>query len=168
MYLFWLTVFLALVVFIGGLPATIRRVKAQREALRPIQPITRSDHLPCMLNTIGAALTEFFMLGLMALAVFVASNAAFGTVWQAPDLTTGFRHLSIGTIALLVTIAATISLILSGGAFARAALVFGGVFSVVAWMVLSTTGDQGPAIVLFALLAVGAPTLLIAILRRLL
>lgn len=168
MYYFWLTVFLALVVFFGRLPATIRRVRAQREALRPIQPIVRSDHLPCMLNTIGAVLTEFFMLGLSALAVFIAANAALGTLWQASDLTTGIRHLSLGALALFLTVAAIISLILTGGAFARAALVFGSVFSIVAWMVLSTTGDEGPAIVLFALLAVGAPTLLIALLRRLL
>lgn len=168
MYYFWLTVFLALVVFIGRLPGAIRRFRAQRETLRPVQPIARSDHLPCMLNTIGAALTEFFMLGLTTLAVFILSNAAFGTLGQAPDLTTGIRHISLGAIILIVAVALMIGLLLAGGALARVGLTFGCVFTVVAWMVLSTAGNQGLGIVLFGLFAVGAPTLLIAVLRRLL
>jgi len=166
-YYFWLTVFLALVVFIGGLPATVRRVRAQREALRPLQPIARFDHLPCIVNTIGAALTEFFLLGLLALAVFVAANAAFGTLGQAPDLNTGLRDLSLGILAVIVALAVITGLLLIGGAFARYFLLFSGFFAVVAWMVMSSTGNDWPAILLFALLAFGAPALFISLLRLL-
>lgn len=168
MYYFWLTVVLALVVFIGGWPATIRRVRAQREALYPLKPISRSDHLPCILNTIGATLTEFFMLGLLALAVFIATNAAFGTLDQAPDLTTGVRHLSLGAIGVIVAIIAMIGLLLVGGAIARYAFLFIGAFIMLAWMVMSSSGDQGPGIILFAMVAVGAPLLFIQVLRMLL
>ncbi|MEZ5935028.1 MAG: hypothetical protein R3F54_24470 [Alphaproteobacteria bacterium] len=166
MYYFWLTVFLALVVFIGRLPATLRRVRAQREALRPIEPITRFDHLPCMLNTIGAVITEFFMLGLMTLAVFILSNAAFGTLWQAPDLSTGLRHVSLGATVLIMTIAAFVLLLLTSPQTIRTLLLFSVVFAAVALMVMVTAGEQGPVIVLFARAAAGAPALLIAILGR--
>ena len=167
-YYFWLTVFLALVVFIGGLPATVRRVRAQREALRPVQPIARSDHLPCIVNTIGAALTEFFVLGLLALAVFIGTNAAFGTLDRAPDLTTGIRHLSLGMIGVVVALMIITGLLLIGGAFARYFMLFAGAFAILAWMIMSSSGDQWPAIVLFAMLAVGAPALLIQVVRLLL
>lgn len=121
-----------------------------------------------MLNTIGAAFTEFFMLGLTALAVFVVSNAAFGTLGQAPDLPTGLRHLSLGVVTVLLAVAAIITLILTSVALARSLLLFTVVFAVVVWMVMSTAGEEGPAIVLFALVSAAAPALLIAILRRLL
>lgn len=168
MYYFWLTVFLALVVFIGRLPATVRRIREQREALRPVQPISGSDHLPCIVNTIGAALTEFFLLGLMALAVFIGTNAAFGTLDQAPDLTTGIRHVSLGAVGVIVALVVITSLLLIGGAFARYFLLFTCAFAILAWMVMSSAGEQGLAIVLFAMLAVGAPVLFIQILRLLL
>ncbi len=167
MFYFWLTVFLALVVFFGRLPATVRRVRAQRQALRPVQPITRSDHFPCVVNTIGAAITEFFMLGLMALAVFLGSNAALGTLDQAPDLTTGIRDLSLGAIALTISFVLIISALAIGGAIARHLLFVIGATAILAWMVMSSSGDQAPAILLFAALAVGVPTLFVALLRML-
>lgn len=167
MYYFPLTVFLALVVFFGLLPATVRRIRAQREALRPIQPVTRSEHLPCIVNTIGAAITEFFLLGLLTLAVFIASNIAFGTLGQAPDLTTGIRHLSLMTVAVIAALTVTTGLILVGGAFARYAALFLSALGVVIWMVMSTAGDQWPAILLFAFFAVGVPAILVLLLRRL-
>jgi hypothetical protein len=121
-----------------------------------------------MLNTIGAVVTEFFMLGLMTLAVFIGSNAALGTLWQAPDLSTGLRHLSLGLAILILVIAALIALLLTSPAMLRTAMLFGMVFTVLSWMVMSTAGEQGPVILLFALAVVGVPMLLIAILRRLL
>lgn len=108
------------------------------------------------------------MLGLTTLAVFILSGAAFGTLSEAPDLTSGIRQISFGAVMLIFAVFAALGLLLVGGAFARIGLAFGGFFTIVAWMVLSTAGDQGPAIVLFGLLAGGAPTLLIALLRRLL
>ena len=167
MFYFWLTVFLALVVFFGRLPATIRRVRAQRDALRPVQPITRTDHFPCVVNTIGAAITEFFLLGLMTLAVFMGTNAAFGTLDQAPDLTTGIRHLSLGVITLIVTMIAIISSLVIGGAIARYGLLLMGAMVILAWMVMSSAGDQAPAILLFAAFAVGVPTLFVILVRLL-
>ncbi len=167
MFYFWLTVILALVVFFGRLPATVRRVRAQREALRPVQPVTRTDHFPCMVNTIGAAITEFFMLGLMTLAVFMGTGAAFGTLDQAPDLTTAIRQLSLGAIGLIVTMAAIITVLVIGGAIARYGLLVIGAALILAWMVMSSAGDQAPAILLFAALAVGVPTLFVALLRML-
>lgn len=167
MFYFWLTVFLALVVFIGCLPATVRRVRKQREALRPIPPLARSDHVPCVLNTIGVVITEFFMLGLMTLAVFVGTNAALGTLGQAPDLTTGVRHLSLGVIALIVSLIMIITALVIGGAIARFVLLAIAASAIVAWMVLSSAGDQAPAILLFAALAVGVPTLFVTLLRML-
>lgn len=164
MFYFWLTVFLALVVFIGRLPATVRRVRAQRLALRPVPPLSRSDHVPCVLNTIGAAITEFFLLGLMTLAVFIGANAAFGTLGEAPDLTTGIQHLSLGTMALIVTLGVIISVLVIGGAIARYVLVLIGASAIVAWMVMSSAGDQAPAILLFAAVAVGVPALFVALL----
>lgn len=165
MYYFWLTVSLALLVFIGRLPATVRRVRAQRETLRPIEPVTRSDHLPCIVNAIGAALTEFFLLGLLALAVFIGTHAAVGTMEQAPDLSTGLRHVSLGAIAVIAALVVVTGLLLIGGSIARYALLFSIAFAIVGWMVISSTGDQGPSIVLFAALAAGAPTVLILLLR---
>lgn len=166
MLTFWLTVFPALVVFIGRLPATMRRVRAQRDALRPVQPIARADHLPCVLNTIGAVLTEFSLLGLLALAVFVGTSAAFGTLGNAPDLSTGIRQFSLGAIGTITAVGITIAVLLSGGVLARYVIIFGVALAVLFWMVMSSAGDQAPAILLFAVLAVGAPTLLVAALRR--
>lgn len=163
---FWLTVFPALVVFIGRLPATVRRVRAQREALRPVQPIARADHLPCILNTIGAAITEFSLLGLLVLAVFIGTSVAFGTLGQAPNLTTGLRHLSLGAIGTIIVVGTTIAILLRGGVLARYVLMFGGALAVLFWMVMTSAGEEAPAILLFAALAVGAPTLLTALLRR--
>ncbi|MGI9416270.1 MAG: hypothetical protein ACR2RA_00375 [Geminicoccaceae bacterium] len=165
MLYFLLTVFPALVVFIGRLPATVRRVRAQREALRPVQPVARTDHLPCVLNTIGAALTEFFLLGLLVLAVFIGTSAAFGTLDQAPDLTTGIRHLSLGAVGAIIALGVTIAILVNAGTLARYVLLFGGALVILYWMVMSSAGDQAPAILLFAALAVGAPTLLVAVLR---
>ena len=167
MFYFWLAVLLALVVFIGRFPATVRRVKEQRQALRPVPPIARSDHVPCILNAIGAAITEFFMLGLMTLAVFVGSNAAFSTLGQAPDLATGIQHLSLSIIGVIVALASLIGLFLFGGAIARYALMFAGTFAILAWMVMISAGDQAFAILLFAALAVGVPALIVALLRLL-
>lgn len=165
MYYFWLTVFPALVVFFGRFPATIRRIRVQRKELHPVEPIARYEHLPCIVNTIGVAFTEFFLLGLMALVVFTGLNAIFGTIGQAPDLGSGLRHLSLGTVAVIVTVGLIIAAVLSGGSFARYLLLFGVVFTIVTQMVMSSTGDQGPAIALFALIAAGLPTLFIALLR---
>ena len=165
MLYFWLTVFPALVVFLGRLPATIRRVRAQREALRPVRPLARAEHFPCIMNTIGAAITEFFLLGLLTLAVFVVSLAAFGMFGQAPDLSTGVRHLSMGALFLIAALVAITGLLLIGGAFLRMLLMFSTFFTAVAMMVQSSAGDQAPAILLFALLAVGLPTLFVFVLR---
>ena len=167
MYYFWLSAFLALVVFIGRLPATVRRVRAQCEALRPPQPIARSDNLFRLVNAIGAAVTEFFLLGLLALAVFIGANAAFGTLGEAPDLNTGIRHLSLGALSVIALLLVITALLLIGGPFARAFLLFSSAFSVIAWMVMSSAGDQWPAILLFALLAVGTPSLFLQLIRLL-
>ena len=167
MFYFWLTVFLALVVFIGRLPATIRRIKAQRQALRPMPPLSRSDHVPCILNTIGAAITEFFMLGLMTLAVFVGTNAAFSTLGEAPSLATGVQQLGLSAVGVIVALASTIGLMLLGGAIARNALLIASGLAIVAWMVMSSAGDQALPVLLFAGLAVGVPALFVAFLRLL-
>lgn len=165
MYYFWLAVFLALVVFFGRLPATVRRVRVQCDALRPLQPVARVDQLSSIVNTIGAALTEFFLLGLLALAVFIGINATFGTLIQAPDLNTGIRHVSLGALGVIALLSIITALLLIGGAFARYLLLFSALFAVVIWMVMSSAGDQWSAIMLFALLAAGAPTLFVALLR---
>ncbi len=167
MYYFALTVLLTLVVFIWRLPATIRRVRAQREALRPVQPVARADHLPCIVNTIGAVLTEFFLLGLLSFAVFLGSNAAFGTLDRAPDFLTGIRHISLGAFGVMVVLAMMTALLLIGGAAARYALAFLSVLAIITWMAMSSVGDQWPAVVMFAALACGAPTLLILVIRLL-
>ena len=165
MYYFWLTVFPALVVFIAFLPATVRRFREQRKALRPIEPIARYEHFPCIVNTIGAAFTEFALLGLMAFGVFVLANATFGTLAQAPDLNTGIRYLSLGTLGLFIAVGIIIAALLKGGGVARGFLLFSVMLAVLMMMVMSSAGDQGPAILLFALTAVGVPAVVIAILR---
>jgi hypothetical protein len=119
-----------------------------------------------MVNTIGVFLTEFIMLGLTTLAAFILSNATFGTLWQSPDAATGITHVSLGALGLMAAVAATIGLLLAGGVVARAGLLFSALIVIVAWMVLSTTGSQGPAILLFAAFTVGAPTCLVALVRR--
>jgi len=120
-----------------------------------------------MVNTIGAVLTEFSLLGLLTLAVFIGANAVLGTLGQAPDLASGIRDLSVGMLGLLMALAAITTLLLFGGTFTRAALIFSGLFTIVIAMVISTIGDQWPAVILFALFAVGIPTLLVALLSRL-
>lgn len=165
MYYFWATMFLALVVFISRLPATIRRIRAQREALRPVQPISGVDHLPCIVNTVGAVVTEFALLGLLVFAVFVGSNAALGTLDRAPDLTTGVRHVSVGAIMAIIALAFSTALLLIGGHVARYALMLLTALVVVTWMVISSTGDQWSAVVLFAVLAYAGPAMLVLLLR---
>ncbi|MEM9626372.1 MAG: hypothetical protein AAGA21_09085 [Pseudomonadota bacterium] len=167
MFYFWLTVFLALVVFIGRLPATIRRIKAQREALRPVPPLSRSDHVPCIMNTIGAVITEFFVLGLITLAVFISTNAAFSTLGEAPSLATGIQQLGWGTVGVIVALASTIGILLLGGAIARNVLLIASGLAIVAWMVMSSADDQALPVLLFAVVAVGVPALFIALLRLL-
>ncbi|MEM7045331.1 MAG: hypothetical protein AAF543_21180 [Pseudomonadota bacterium] len=127
--------------------------------------MARVEHFPCIMNTIGAALTEFFLLGLLTLAVLVISFVAFGTFGQAPDLSTGVRQLSIGALLLIAALVGITTLLLIGGAFLRMLLMFSTFFTAVSLMVQSTSGDQAPAILLFALLAVGAPTLFVFLLR---
>lgn len=119
------------------------------------------------MNTIGATVTEFFMLGLMVLAVFIASNAAFGTMGQAPDMSTGLRYVSLGAVAIIVALMVAIGLLLIGGAFARYSMMVIVALGILAWMVLTTAGEDGPAILLFACLAVAGPVLLIKLLRTL-
>ena len=167
MLYFALTVILTLMVFILRLPVTIRRVKAQREALRPARPITRADHLPCILNTIGAVLTEFFQLGLLSFAVFVGANAAFSAFEHAPDIITGLRQISLGALALMALLTAIIVILAIGGATACYALAFLSLFVIIAWMARSSVGDEWPAVVIFALFTIGAPSLLISLIRRL-
>jgi len=154
-------------VFFGRLPATIRRVREQRQALRPMRPVVRGDHFPCIMNTIGAVLTEFFQLGLLTFAVFLGTNVALGTLDQAPDITTGLRHISVGALAFMVMLAVVIGILLIGGAAARYALLLFSLFAVITWMVESSIGNDWPSVVIFALLAFGAPTLLILLIRRL-
>ena len=166
MYYLWPTVLVALVVFIGRLPATIRRVREQREVLRPRPPVGRLDHIPCMVNTIGVFLTEFFMLGLLTLAAFILSNATFGTLLRSSDMVTGVTYVSVGALILMAAVGATFALLLKGGVVARAGLIFGALIAVVTWMVMSTAGSEGPAILLFALFTVGAPTVFVALVRR--
>jgi hypothetical protein len=165
MYYFWATLFLALMVFVSRLPATVRKIRAQREALRPVQPISRADHLPCIVNTIGAAITEFALLGLLTFGIFVGSNAALGTLGQAPDLTTGVRHISIGAISLILAVIVVTGLLLIGGKIARHLLMLAVAFAIVTWMVMSSTGDQWPAVIIFGLLAYAAPAMFVMLLR---
>ncbi len=166
MYYLWPTVFVALVVFIGRLPGTIRRVREQWDVLRPRPPVGRLDHIPCMVNTIGVFLTEFFMLGLMTLAAFILSNATFGTLWQSSNMAAGVTYVSLGALILMAAVAAMVGLLLKGGVVARAGLLFGTLIALVTWMVMSTAGSQGPAILLFALFTVVAPTAFVALIRR--
>jgi sterol desaturase/sphingolipid hydroxylase (fatty acid hydroxylase superfamily) len=162
-----LTVILTLMVFIGRLPGTIRRVRAQREALRPLRPIARTDHLPCIVNTIGATITEFFQLGLLTFGVFIGSYFIFGTLEQAPTFTTGMRHISLSALVIMMALAFVIGILLIGGAIARYALALTLLFAVIAWMVESSVGDEWPAVLIFALLSCGAPTALVLLIRRL-
>ena len=118
------------------------------------------------MNTIGAAVTEFFLLGLLTLAVFIGASAAFGTLDQAPDLSTGLRHLSLGVIGTIIAIGLTVAILLRGRVLARYVLLFGATFLTLFWLVMSSAGDEAPAILLFAVLAVGAPALFIAVVRR--
>ena len=119
-----------------------------------------------MVNTIGVFLTEFFMLGLLTLAVFILSNATIGTLWRSSDMASGITYVSLGALVLMAGVAAAIGLLVKGGVIARAGLLFAGLIAIVTWMVLSTAGGQAPAILLFALFTVGAPTLFIALIRR--
>lgn len=165
-YYFWVTFFLALVVFIIRMPATIRRIRAQRHALRPVEPISRAEHLPCIVNTIGAAITEFSLLGLLAVAVFLGSNAALGTLGEAPDLSTAFRKISLGSIVTICALALATIILVIGAQFARHILAMLVVFGLVLWMVVSSAGDAWPAIALFGLVSYAAPAIFVLILRR--
>ena len=142
-------------------------MRAQREALRPLRPIVGKDHLPCILNTIGAVLTEFFQLGLLTFAVFMGANVIFGTLDHAPDVNTGLRQISLGALALMALLAIMIGILLVGGAAARYSIVFLSLFAMIAWMVESSVGDEWPTIMIFAFFAIGSPTLLILLIRRL-
>ncbi|MEM9440051.1 MAG: hypothetical protein AAGA73_06365 [Pseudomonadota bacterium] len=166
MYYLWPTVVVALLVFIARLPGTFRRVRTQLDMLRPRPPVGRLDHLPCMVNTIGVFITEFFMLGLMTLAVFILSNATISTVWRSSDIASGITYVSLGALVLMAAVAGIIGLLVKGGVIARAGLIFGALIALVTWMVLSTSGSQAPAILLFALFTVGVPTLFIALIKR--
>jgi hypothetical protein len=119
-----------------------------------------------MVNTIGVFITEFFMLGLMTLAAFILSNATFGTLWQASDMATGVTRVSLGALVLMAAVSAIVALLLKGGIIARVGLLFGALVTVVVWMVVSTSGSQAPAILLFALFTVGAPMAFVALIRR--
>lgn len=167
MYYFWVTIFLALVVFVFRLPVTLRRIGAQRLALRPIEPISRVDHLPCIVNTIGAAITEFALLGLLVVAVFLGSNAALGTFGEAPDLSTAFRKISFGSIVIICALALTTFVLVIGAHFARYILIVLIAFGLVLWMVMSSAGDQWPAIALFGFISYGAPAIFVLVLRTL-
>lgn len=167
MLYFWLTVFLAFVVFIIRLPVTIRRIGDQRKALRPLEPVTRVDHLPCIVNTIGAAITEFSLLGLLVAAVFLGTNAAFGTFDQAPDFSTAFRQISFGSIITIIALVLTTIVLVIGATLARYVFLFLVVFGLVLWMLASSAGDQWPAIALFGLISYGAPAIFLLIVRRL-
>ncbi len=167
MYYFWVTFFLALVVFILRLPVTIRRIGAQRQALRPVEPISRVDHLPCIVNTIGAAITEFALLGLLVVAVFLGSNAALGTLGEAPDLSTGFRQISLGSIITICALALTTLVLVIGAQFARCFLVMLIAFGLVLWMVMNSAGDQWPAIALFGFISYGVPAIFVLVVRAL-
>jgi hypothetical protein len=164
---FWTTFFLAFVVFIFRLPATVRRIRAQRQALRPVEPISRVDHLPCMVNAIGAAITEFSLLGVLVVAVFLGSNAALGTLGAAPDFSTAFRHISLGSIITILALILTTIVLAIGARFARFMLLMLIVFGLVLWMVMSSAGDQWPAIALFGFVSYAVPAIFILILRRL-
>lgn len=168
MYYFWATFFLAFVVFVFRLPATIRRIGAQRQALRPVEPISRVDHLPCIVNTIGAAITEFSLLGLLVVAVFLGSNAALGTIGEAPDFSTAFRHISLGSIITICALAVTTFVLVIGAHVGRYILIMVIAFGLVLWMVMSSAGDQWPAIALFGFISYGAPAILVLLLRLLL
>jgi hypothetical protein len=119
-----------------------------------------------MVNTIGVFITEFLMLGLMTLAAFILSNATLRTLGQSSDMATGVTYVSLGALVLMVSVAAITALLMKGGVIARAGLLFGALIAVVIWMVISTAGNQAPAILLFALFTVGAPTALVAVIRR--
>lgn len=167
MLYFWTTVFLAFVVFIFRLPVTIRRIRAQRDALRPLEPVTRVDHLPCIVNTIGAAITEFALLGLLVVAVFLGSNAALGTFDQAPNFSTAIRQISLGSIVTITALALTTLALVIGAQIIRYLLLLGLVFGLVLVMVVSSAGDQWKAIALFGLISYGAPAIVVLVLRRL-
>ncbi len=166
-YFFWATFFLALMVFILRLPATFRRIREQREALRPIEPVARGEHLPCIVNTIGAAITELALLGLLVLAVFLGLNAALGTLGEAPDVSTAFQKISLGAMIAIGTLILTAFILAVSPRATRYALVMLIVFGLVLWMVMSSTGDQWPAIALFGLISFGLPAIFLLILRSL-
>lgn len=167
MYYFWVTFFLALVVFIIRLPVTLRRIKAQRHALRPVEPISRVDHLPCIVNTIGATITEFALLGLLVLGIFLGSNAAFGTFGEAPDISTALRKVSFGSIIAITTLVLTTFLLVFGARFLRYVLIMLVAFGLVLLMVINSTGDQWPAIALFGFISYAVPAIIVLIVRTL-
>ena len=165
MYYLGITALLALVVFLAGLPATIRRIRAQREALRPVKPISRLDHLPCIVNTVGVFLTEFTVLGMVTFAVFVGSNAALGTLDHAPDITAGVRRLSVGVIVTIGLVALATLLLTIGLRLARYLLVALIALGLVGWMVAISVGDQWPPVMAFGLFTYAIPALLVLVLR---
>lgn len=167
MYYFWVTFFLALVVFIFRLPVTFRRIRDQRQALRPVEPISRVDHLPCIVNTIGAAITEFALLGLLVAAVFLGSNAALGTLGEAPDFSTAFRKISFGSIVTISALTLVTLILAFGARFVRYILIMLAAFGLVLWMVMSSAGDQWPAIALFGFISYGVPAIFVLIIRTL-
>lgn len=156
---------LALVVFLSRLPATIRRIRAQREALRPVRPISRLDHLPCIVNTVGVFLTEFTVLGMVTFAVFLGLNAALGTFNQAPDISAAIRQLSAGAIVTIVLVALATLLLTVGARLARYLLVALIALGLVSWMVITSVGDQWPSVLAFGLFTYAIPALLVLILR---
>ncbi len=166
MYYFWVTFFLALVVFIIRLPVTLRRIRDQRQALRPVEPISRVDHLPCIVNTIGAALTEFALLGLLVAAVFLGSNAALGTFGEAPDMSTAVREISRGAAITIAALALATFVLAIGAQFARHMLIMLAASALILWMVKNSAGDEWPAIALFGLISYAAPAIFILIVRR--
>ena len=167
MYYFWATFFLALVVFIFRLPVTFRRIRDQRHALRPIEPISRVDHLPCIVNTIGAAITEFALLGLIVVGVFLGSNAALGTFSEAPDFSTAFRKISFGSTVAIAALAVATLILAIGAKFTRYLLIMLIAFGIVIWMVMSSAGDQWLAISLFGFISFAAPAIFILLVRTL-
>ena len=166
MLYFWVTFFLALVVFIIRLPVTVRRIREQRHALRPVEPVSRVEHLPCIVNTIGVVITEFALLGLLVVVVFLAANAALGTLGNAPNLSTALRELSLGTIVALTALMLSTLVLSVSVTFARYFLFALMVLVVVVWLVITSAGDDWPAIVLFGLISYAVPALLVLILRR--
>jgi len=160
-----ITILAALLVFLSRLPATIRRIRAQREALRPVAPISRLDHLPCIVNTVGVFLTEFTVLGMVTLAVFVGLNAALGAFYRAPDISAGVRQLSGGVIVTIVLVALAFPLLTVGARLARYLLVALVASGLVGWLVITSVGDQWPKVMAFGLFTYAIPALLVLILR---